>query len=104
MSMSVEYSTMPLAFFRRERDVVYHGVRRLLRIDLAIGLADHPLLEASFAEAAVAKGRLGLRDLDAHDARLRNRGRKRQGTSGCRQDRGDGLFQNRHDCPPAVWL
>ena len=70
--------------FRRERDVLDHGVRRLLRIDLAIGLADHPLVEADFAEAATAKGRLGLGDLQTHDPRLRNRGRKGDESDGCR--------------------
>ena len=89
-----------LGIFRRERDVLDHGVRRQLRIDLAIGLADHPLVDADFAEAAAAKGRLGLGDLETHDPRLRNRGRKRHESDGCRQDRSNGLFQNRHNCLP----
>jgi hypothetical protein len=62
---------LAIGILRRELDVDDDRVLRVLRIELAIGLADDLLVGADVLEDVAAERRLLLRDLQLRDARVR---------------------------------
>src|SRR5215469_17521691 len=82
ISMSVTYSTAPLAFFGREANILDDSVCREVWVHLSVGATDHPLVGPDRSKLLALEGRLDFRNFDTGYSSLR-----RRCTKHCRQDR-----------------